>query len=244
MTAPMLEIGDLHVAYGQVEAVRGVSLQLQPGQIISVIGPNGAGKTTLLGAAMGLMPSRGVLRFEGEDLHGLDVEARVERGLCLVPEKRELFGELSVLDNLQLGAYSKRLRADALKRRLQAVYDRFPRLGDRRSQRADTLSGGERQMLAVGRALMSSPRLLMLDEPSLGLAPLIVRDILNIVSALRDDGVSILLVEQNARAALETSDHGYVLETGEIALAGASSELASDPRVQATYLGGGTDDDD
>jgi len=240
----MMEIGDLHVAYGQVEAVRGVSLQLQPGQIISVIGPNGAGKTTLLGAAMGLMPSRGVLRFEGEDLHGLDVEARVERGLCLVPEKRELFGELSVLDNLQLGAYSKRLRADALKRRLQAVYDRFPRLGDRRSQRADTLSGGERQMLAVGRALMSSPRLLMLDEPSLGLAPLIVRDILNIVSALRDDGVSILLVEQNARAALETSDHGYVLETGEIALAGASSELASDPRVQATYLGGGTDDDD
>jgi len=239
-----MEIGDLHVAYGQVEAVRGVSLQLQPGQIISVIGPNGAGKTTLLGAAMGLMPSRGVLRFEGEDLHGLDVEARVERGLCLVPEKRELFGELSVLDNLQLGAYSKRLRADALKRRLQAVYDRFPRLGDRRSQRADTLSGGERQMLAVGRALMSSPRLLMLDEPSLGLAPLIVRDILNIVSALRDDGVSILLVEQNARAALETSDHGYVLETGEIALAGASSELASDPRVQATYLGGGTDDDD
>jgi len=240
----MLEIGDLHVAYGQVEAVRGVSLELQPGQIISVIGPNGAGKTTLLGAAMGLMPSRGVLRFEGEDLHGLDVEARVERGLCLVPEKRELFGELSVLDNLQLGAYSKRLRADALKRRLQAVYDRFPRLGDRRTQRADTLSGGERQMLAVGRALMSSPRLLMLDEPSLGLAPLIVRDILNIVSALRDDGVSILLVEQNARAALETSDHGYVLETGEIALAGASSELASDPRVQATYLGGGTDDDD
>ena len=244
MTAPMLEIGDLHVAYGQVEAVRGVSLELQPGQIISVIGPNGAGKTTLLGAAMGLMPSRGVLRFEGEDLHGLDVEARVERGLCLVPEKRELFGELSVLDNLQLGAYSKRLRADALKRRLQAVYDRFPRLGDRRSQRADTLSGGERQMLAVGRALMSSPRLLMLDEPSLGLAPLIVRDILTIVRALRDDGVSILLVEQNARAALETSDHGYVLETGEIALAGASSELASDPRVQATYLGGGTDDDD
>jgi len=244
MTAPMLEIGDLHVAYGQVEAVRGVSLELQPGQIISVIGPNGAGKTTLLGAAMGLMPSRGVLRFEGEDLHGLDVEARVERGLCLVPEKRELFGELSVLDNLQLGAYSKRLRADALKRRLQAVYDRFPRLGDRRTQRADTLSGGERQMLAVGRALMSSPRLLMLDEPSLGLAPLIVRDILTIVRALRDDGVSILLVEQNARAALETSDHGYVLETGEIALAGASSELASDPRVQATYLGGGTDDDD
>ena len=236
----MLEIGDLHVSYGQVDAVRGVSLSLQPGQIISVIGPNGAGKTTLLAAAMGLLPSKGLLRFEGEDLHGLDVEARVERGLCLVPEKRELFGDLSVLDNLQLGAYATQLRGEALRRRLQSVYDRFPRLGERRSQRASTLSGGERQMLAVGRALMSSPRLLMLDEPSLGLAPLIVRDILSIVRQLREEGVSILLVEQNARAALESSDHGYVLETGEIALSGPSAELAGDARVQATYLGGGT----
>ena len=233
MTA-MLEIGDLHVSYGQVDAVRGVTLSLQPGQIISVIGPNGAGKTTLLAAAMGLLPCKGTLRFEGEDLHGLDVEARVERGLCLVPEKRELFGELTVLDNLQLGAYARRLRGDALKRRL----------AERRAQRANTLSGGERQMLAVGRALMSSPRLLMLDEPSLGLAPLIVRDILVIVRKLRDEGVSILLVEQNARAALESSDHGYVLETGEIALSGASQDLANDARVQATYLGGGTHDED
>ncbi|MBB3179322.1 ABC transporter ATP-binding protein [Variovorax sp. Sphag1AA] len=243
MTA-MLEIGDLHVSYGQVDAVRGVSLKLDKGQIISVIGPNGAGKTTLLAAAMGLLSCKGVLRFEGEDLHGLDVEARVERGLCLVPEKRELFGELTVLDNLQLGAYSRRLSSEAMKRRLQFVYDRFPRLAERRSQRSDTLSGGERQMLAVGRALMSEPRLLMLDEPSLGLAPLIVRDILTIVRKLRDDGVSILLVEQNARAALESSDHGYVLETGEIALSGPSAQLESDPRVQATYLGGGTHDDD
>ncbi|NDG42730.1 MAG: ABC transporter ATP-binding protein [Betaproteobacteria bacterium] len=239
----MLEIGDLHVSYGQVEAVRGVTLSLNPGQIISVIGPNGAGKTTLLAAAMGLLPSKGLLRFEGEDLHGLDVEARVERGLCLVPEKRELFGDLSVLDNLQLGAYATKLRGDALRRRLQSVYDRFPRLEERRSQRASTLSGGERQMLAVGRALMSSPRLLMLDEPSLGLAPLIVREILSIVRQLREDGVSILLVEQNARAALETSDQGYVLETGEIVLSGPSGELASDARVQATYLGGGSRDD-
>ena len=238
----MLEIGDLHVSYGQVEAVRGVSLSLEKGQIISVIGPNGAGKTTLLAAAMGLLPSKGILRFEGEDMHGLDVESRVERGLCLVPEKRELFGELTVLDNLQLGAYTKRLRSDALKKRLQSVYDRFPRLAERRRQRADTLSGGERQMLALGRALMSSPRLLLLDEPSLGLAPLVVRDILTIVRKLRDDGVSILLVEQNARAALESSDEGYVLETGEIALHGESQALASDPRVQATYLGGGTHD--
>ena len=243
MTA-MLEIGDLHVSYGQVDAVRGVSLSLEHGQIISVIGPNGAGKTTLLAAAMGLLPSKGILKFEGEDLHGLDVEARVERGLCLVPEKRELFGELTVLDNLQLGAFSKRLGSAALKRQLQQVYERFPRLAERRAQRADTLSGGERQMLAVGRALMSAPRLLMLDEPSLGLAPLIVRDIFLIVRKLRDDGVSILLVEQNARAALESSDHGYVLETGEIALSGPSEQLESDPRVQATYLGGGTHDDD
>ncbi len=244
MSTPMLEIGDLHVSYGQVDAVRGVSLSLNAGQIISVIGPNGAGKTTLLAATMGLLPSKGVLRFEGEDLHGLDVEARVERGLCLVPEKRELFGELTVLDNLQLGAYSKRLSSQALRQRLDEVYARFPRLAERRSQRSNTLSGGERQMLAVGRALMSQPRLLMLDEPSLGLAPLIVRDILTIVRKLRDDGVSILLVEQNARAALESSDEGYVLETGEIALHGESQSLASDPRVQATYLGGATDEDD
>ena len=243
MTA-MLEIGDLHVSYGQVDAVRGVTLGLEQRQIVSVIGPNGAGKTTLLAAVMGLLPCKGILRFEGEDLHRVEVEARVERGLCLVPEKRELFGSLSVLDNLQLGAYSKRHRGDALRRQLQQVYERFPRLADRRAQRADTLSGGERQMLALGRALMSSPRLLMLDEPSLGLAPLIVREILAIVRQLREDGVSILLVEQNARAALEISERGYVLETGEIALSGASRDLAGDPRVQATYLGGGTHDDE
>jgi branched-chain amino acid transport system ATP-binding protein len=239
----MLEIHDLHVSYGQVDAVRGVSLSLAHGQIVSVIGPNGAGKTTMLGAVMGLLPSTGTLRFEGVDLHGIDVEARVERGLCLVPERRELFGELSVLDNLVLGAYSRRLSRATLKNRLDAVYARFERLAERRAQRADTLSGGERQMLALGRALMSAPRLLMLDEPSLGLAPLIVQEILSIVRGLRADGVAILLVEQNARAALQSSDHGYVLETGEIALSGASSALAEDPRVQATYLGGGTDDD-
>jgi len=239
----MLEVGDLHVAYGRVEAVHGVSLSLERGQIVTVIGPNGAGKTTLLAALMGLLPSRGALRFEGEDLAALDVEARVERGLSLVPEKRELFGDLSVLDNLMLGAYVRKARGEALRQSLQVVYDRFPRLAERRQQRADTLSGGERQMLALGRALMSKPRLLMLDEPSLGLAPLVVQEILAIVRGLRDDGVSILLVEQNARAALETSDFGYVLETGEVALSGASPALALDPRVQATYLGGTTDDD-
>jgi branched-chain amino acid transport system ATP-binding protein len=243
MAAAMLEINDLHVGYGQVEAVRGISLTLEPGQIVSVIGPNGAGKTTLLSAAMGLLPSKGTLRFEGEDLHHIDVEARVERGLCLCPEKRELFGELTVLDNLMLGGFPRRLRGAALRSRLDFVYERFPRLGERRKQRADTLSGGERQMLAIGRALMSSPRLMMLDEPSLGLAPLIVQEILAFVRGLTSEGVSVLLVEQNARAALENSDHGYVLETGEIALSGASADLASDPRVQATYLGGATDED-
>jgi len=239
----MLEVGELHVSYGRVEAVRGVTLALAPGQIVSVIGPNGAGKTTLLAAVMGLLPSTGIVHFEGEDLRRLDVEARVERGLCLVPEKRELFGELSVLDNLMLGAFARRSRGAALKASLQVVYDRFPRLAERRKQRASTLSGGERQMLALGRALMSAPRLLMLDEPSLGLAPLMVQEILAIVRGLRDDGVSILLVEQNARAALESSDEGYVLETGEVALSGDSSTLARDSRVQATYLGGTTDDD-
>jgi branched-chain amino acid transport system ATP-binding protein len=237
----LLEVRDLHVAYGQVEAVRGVTLALAPGEIVSVIGPNGAGKTTLLAAVMGLLPSTGTLRFDGADLSQLDVEARVERGMTLVPEQRELFGELSVRDNLLLGAYAKRARGAALQARLDAVCVRFPRLAERATQRADTLSGGERQMLALGRALMSEPRLLMLDEPSLGLAPLVVRDILAIVRTLRDDGVSILLVEQNARAALDSSDHGYVLETGEIAFAGASDVLASDPRVQAAYLGGGSD---
>lgn len=243
MSTAMLEIGNLHVGYGQVEAVRGVSLTLGAGEIVSVIGPNGAGKSTLLSAAMGLLPSKGTLRFEGEDLHALEVEERVERGLCLCPEKRELFGELTVLDNLMLGAFPKKLRGAALRSRLEFVYDRFPRLRERRSQRADTLSGGERQMLALGRALMCSPRVLMLDEPSLGLAPLIVQEILAFVRSLRGEGLSVLLVEQNARAALDSSDRGYVLETGEIALTGASSDLACDARVHATYLGGATDED-
>jgi branched-chain amino acid transport system ATP-binding protein len=240
MTA-MLEIGDLHVAYGKVEAVRGVSLALEAGRIVTVIGPNGAGKTTLLAAAMGLMPSRGTLRFEGRDLHGLGVEDRVEQGFCLVPERRELFGELTVHDNLILGAFSRRADKAFVRRGLENVFALFPRLAERRGQRADTLSGGERQMLAIGRALMAGPRLLMLDEPSLGLAPLIVREILRIVLKLKETGVSILLVEQNARAALETADYAYVLETGEIALHGSAADLIHDPRVMATYLGGATE---
>jgi branched-chain amino acid transport system ATP-binding protein len=235
---PIFEIDQLYVNYGHVEAVRGISISLMPGQIVSVIGPNGAGKTTLLAAAMGLLPSKGAVRLDGRSLAGVDVETRVERGLCLVPEQRELFGALSVLDNLTLGAYSKRCSATQLKRKLEHIYQRFPRLGERRAQRADTLSGGERQMLALGRALMAEPRVLMLDEPSLGLAPLIVAEILAIVRGLRDDGVSIILVEQNALAALASSDHGFVLETGQVALSGPSASLRQDARVHAAYLGG------
>jgi branched-chain amino acid transport system ATP-binding protein len=234
----LLSIDQVSVAYDKVEAVRGVSLAIEPGQIVTVIGPNGAGKTTLLGAAIGLLPWRGRMSFDGIDLRRLDVEARIERGFCLVPETRELFGDLSVSDNLLLGGYSRRRDSARLKQSLADVYGRFPRLDERRNQKASTLSGGERQMLALGRALMARPRLLMLDEPSLGLAPIIVREVFRIIASLRELGVSILLVEQNARAALETADFGYVLETGEIVHSGAAANLMHDPRVTASYLGG------
>ena len=234
----LLSIEQVTVAYDKVEAVRGVSLAVEPGQIVTVIGPNGAGKTTLLNAAIGLLRWQGRMSFDGADLHRLDVEARIERGFCLVPETRELFGDLSVSDNLLLGGYARRRDSAGLKAALADVYQRFPRLSERRQQRASTLSGGERQMLALGRALMARPRLLMLDEPSLGLAPLIVREVFRIIASLRELGVSILLVEQNARAALETADFGYVLETGEIVHSGPAAALMHDPRVAASYLGG------
>jgi branched-chain amino acid transport system ATP-binding protein len=240
MGAPLLEVRELSVSYGKVEAVHNVSLSMQQGSIVTVIGPNGAGKTTLLGAVMGLLPSRGAVSYQGESAEGLTVEQRVARGLILVPERRELFAGMSVADNLALGAFARRRHGDAeAKRSLADVYARFPRLAQRRSQLAGTLSGGERQMLALGRALMGKPKLLMLDEPSLGLAPLIVREIFSIVAELRSTGVSILLVEQNARAALKVADYGYVLETGDLAVHGPSSELESDPKVAATYLGAG-----
>jgi branched-chain amino acid transport system ATP-binding protein len=230
-------IEDLHVAYGKVAAVRALSLHMDAGQIITIIGPNGAGKTTCLAAAMGLLPSRGRIVYDGEDIARLGVEDRVERGFCLVPERRELFGDMTVVDNLLLGGYPHRRDRAGGKRDLAAVYERFPRLAERRRQRASTLSGGERQMLALGRALMTRPRLLLLDEPSLGLAPLIVREIFRIVASLRELGVSILLVEQNARAALETASYAYVLETGAVVLHGATQTLANDPKVIASYLG-------
>ena len=233
-----LEVDTLSVSYGRVEALHGASLRVAEGSIVTVIGPNGAGKTTLLGAIMGLLASRGTLRYAGATLAGTPTEDRVALGMSLVPERRELFAELSVEDNLRLGAFHRRSAgARAIAADIAEVYARFPQLQERSRQLAGTLSGGERQMLALGRALMAKPRLLLLDEPSLGLAPRLVRETFHIIADLKRTGVSMLLVEQNARAALQVADYGYVLETGEIVLEGAASELAGDPRVVETYLG-------
>ncbi|MBL8570751.1 MAG: ABC transporter ATP-binding protein [Phreatobacter sp.] len=234
MTA-LLAIEGLSVAYGRVEAVSDVSLAVAPGEIVTVIGANGAGKSTLLNAAMGLLPARGRIVFDGGDIGSVEAEDRVALGLCLVAEKRELFGAMTVEDNLILGAFrtGRSLAAETL----AEVFARFPRLKERRAQLAGTLSGGERQMLAMGRALMSRPRLLMLDEPSLGLAPKVVADIFAIIRDLRATGVAILLVEQNARAALNAADRAYVMELGRIGLQGPAAELASDPRIAESYLG-------
>ena len=233
----ILEVKDLRVFYRRVEGLHRASLHVEEGAIVTVIGPNGAGKSTLLGAVMGLHRCTGEVRFRGADLGGIPVEERVERGLSLVPERRELFGELAVEDNLVLGAFQRCRRRARLAADLEAVYARFPKLKDRRGQLAGTLSGGERQMLALGRALMARPKLLMLDEPSLGLAPLVVREVFRAIAELRAAGVSILLVEQNARAALQVADYGYVLETGEMVLEGSAAELSANPRVVETYLG-------
>lgn len=234
----LLEVRELCVAYGKVEAVHQVALSVEEGKIVTVIGPNGAGKTTLLAALMGMLPARGQVSYSGEDIKRIEAELRVSRGLCLVPERRELFATMTVEDNLVLGAFHRyRKRDHTIAADFAQVYQLFPRLHERRKQLAGTLSGGERQMLALGRALMSRPRLLMLDEPSLGLAPLVVRDIFRVIAGLRETGVSILLVEQNARAALQVADYGYVLETGEIAIEGQSADLAANPRVIESYLG-------
>ncbi len=237
-TNPLLEINNLSVAYGKVEALSNANLRVGEGQIVTVIGPNGAGKTTLLSAIMGVLGSRGQVNFDGSLEAVPQVEVMVSRGLGLVPEKRELFTSMSVADNLLLGAFARHRRGERdHERTLKDIYELFPRLWERREQLAATLSGGERQMLAVGRALMAKPRLLMLDEPSLGLAPLVTREIFRIITSLRETGVSILLVEQNARAALRVADYAYVLETGQIALQGPAQQLADDPRVIEAYLG-------
>jgi branched-chain amino acid transport system ATP-binding protein len=235
VSGALLRVADMHVSYGRVEAVHGVSLDVPQAAIVTVIGANGAGKTTLLNAIMGVMKGNGSIAFGGRPVADLSLEARVANGLCLVPERRELFASMPVEDNLLLGGFrrSRRERMHAL----EETYSRFPRLQERRRQLAGTLSGGERQMLAMGRALMARPRLLMLDEPSLGLAPRIVRDVFHIISALKEAGVSILLIEQNARAALQIASYAYVLELGRVTAAGTSAEIINNPRLVESYLG-------
>ena len=234
----LLAVTDLHAGYGRAEVLHGLSLKAEAGSVVTVIGPNGAGKSTLLNALMGVLPSTGSIAYAGQSLALTPLEDRVMLGMALVPETRALFGSMPVEDNLLLGAYRQlRLKQRDGAASLEHVYTLFPRLKERRMQLAGTLSGGERQMLAVGRALMGKPSLLMLDEPSLGLAPLVVREVFRIIDGLRSSGVTILLVEQNARAALDVADHGYVLEMGEVALQGAAADLARDPRVIDAYLG-------
>lgn len=238
MSTPILQVKNLRAGYGRAEVLHGIDLHADKGSVITVIGPNGAGKSTMLNTLMGILPGKGSIEFRGQDISTLTLEDRVMNGMALVPEKRELFGTMPVEDNLLLGGFRQmRLGNAKWRSRLDDVYSIFPRLQERRLQLAGTLSGGERQMLAVGRALMSDPDLLMLDEPSLGLAPLIVREIFSIIERLRETGVTIVLVEQNARAALQVADHGYVLEMGEVSAQGPANELADDPRVIETYLG-------
>lgn len=240
--SPVLEVSKLSARYGKVGALVGATLTVPAGSIVTVIGANGAGKSTMLNAIMGSLPqtghAAGAVQYAGADVSGWQVERRVAAGMSLVPERRELFGTMSVEDNLLLGGFRRyRARESGWRDTLNEVFDLFPRLRERRGQQAGTLSGGERQMLAVGRALMAKPNLLMLDEPSLGLAPRIVREIFHIIARLRETGVAILLVEQNARAALQVADYGYVLETGEVILHGPARELAGDPKVIESYLG-------
>ena len=232
----MLELQDLHLSYGGIHALKGVSIQVNEGEIVSLIGANGAGKSTTLRAISGLERAQsGKILYNGEDITGKPSKYMVQQGLILVPEGRLIFPDMTVLENLKIGAY---LRNDRdVEADIQRMYALFPRLKERAWQMAGTLSGGEQQMLAVGRALMSKPKLLMMDEPSLGLAPLVVKDIFSIIRTIRDSGVTVLLIEQNANAALKIADRGYVLETGRITLEGSSRELLSDPAVRLAYLG-------
>src|SRR5436305_4127089 len=231
----LLHLTDGHVAYGKVEVVRSVSLEVGGNEIVTIIGANGAGKTTLLNAIMGILPLKGRVEFAGQDLFRLEIEDRVAAGLSLVAEHRELFFTMNVEDNLQLGAF--RIARAVAARSFERVYALFPRLKERRKQLAGTLSGGEQQMLAMGRALMGAPKLLMLDEPSLGPAAIIVADIFRTIGELLQAGVSVLLVEQNVQAALKISDRAYVMELGEFILSGPAADIAGNQRVVASYLG-------
>jgi len=240
----ILDVAGLEVSYGKVSALRDASLTVAPGEIVTIIGANGAGKSTLLNAVMGALPSagraQGIVRLRGERIDGWPIERRVAKGLALVPESRDLFATMTVEDNLLLGGFRRyRARESGWAQEIERVYAIFPRLEERAGQLAGTLSGGERQMLAIGRALMAKPSILMLDEPSLGLAPRIVREILRIVSSLRETDVALIVVEQNARAALQIADYGYVLETGDVILQGPSNVLSQDSRIIESYLGVG-----
>ena len=235
MSDVILSIKDLKVSYGGIEAVKGISFDVRRGEIVTLIGANGAGKSSTLRAIAGLVkPSGGSITFEGENITGADPTSIVKHGVTLVPEGRRIFADLTVLENLKIGAY---LRHDDLKEDLEWVYSLFPRLKERSWQAGGTLSGGEQQMLAVGRALMSRPKLIMMDEPSLGLAPIVVRGIFDIIREINQRGTTILLIEQNANMALQTAHTGYVLETGRITLTGTGEELLKNEAVQAAYLG-------
>jgi branched-chain amino acid transport system ATP-binding protein len=233
---PALELSELNVAYGGIRAVKGISLRIAPGQIVALIGANGAGKTSTLKAIVGLVPARGRIQLFGRDILGTATHHIVGQGVTLVPEGRAIFAGMSVRENLELGSVLKPERA-GLEARLARVLELFPRLGERLTQAGGTLSGGEQQMLAIGRALMSDPRVLLLDEPSLGLAPKLVRQIFDAIGEIARGGLTILLVEQNTRLALETAHEAHVLVTGEVSLSGESRALKEDPRVRAAYLG-------
>ncbi|WP_340675320.1 ABC transporter ATP-binding protein [Paraperlucidibaca sp.] len=232
----LLSVRDLTVHYGGIEAVRGISLDVQAGELVSLIGANGAGKTSTMGALGGLLKAGGSLTYDGVDLSRLPAHERVGRGLALVPEGRGIFAKLTVLENLQMGAYCRN-DSSQIAHDLAQQLEQFPRLAERRGQLAGTLSGGEQQMLAIARALMSRPKLLLLDEPSMGLAPILVEQIFRLIERIASEGVAVLLVEQNARQALEIAQRAYVMESGVITLSGEAKALAADPRVRAAYLG-------
>ena len=235
MNEPILTVSDLTVHYGGIEAVKGISLEVMEGEIVTLIGANGAGKSSTLRSIAGLVkPAGGTIRFRGDNITGRDSAVIVKKGITLVPEGRRIFPDLTVLENLKVGAY---LRRDDIAGDIQWVYDLFPRLKERSWQAGGTLSGGEQQMLAVGRALMARPKLIMMDEPSLGLAPLVVRDIFSIIRQINQQGVTILLIEQNANMALKVADKAYVMETGRITLSGTGQELLNNDAVKAAYLG-------
>jgi branched-chain amino acid transport system ATP-binding protein len=235
----MLEVNDVHAYYGNIHALKGVSLTVEGGEIVTLIGANGAGKSTTLNTICGLLhPHSGAIRLEGEDIHDLPPHEVVGRGVSQAPEGRRVFGRLTVQENLEMGAFL-RDDADGIRKDTRRVFDLFPRLEERRRQLGGTLSGGEQQMLAIGRALMAHPRVLLLDEPSMGLAPILVEDIFRVIRQLNEEGTTILLVEQNALMALSVARRGYVLETGQVVLAGTADELRENPQVQEAYLGGG-----